>query len=126
MSETPVTEKQIGRNEPCPCGSGKKYKRCCGVGAAPKLTAPAASLAPGAFPGGGNFEQFRDQMDPQMIQQFTQMLGRLPKGQLQKLQSIMQRAMAGKDVTREAQEFEHTLPLEMQNLMHSIQMPGMP
>ena len=19
----------IGRNEPCPCGSGKKYKRCC-------------------------------------------------------------------------------------------------
>lgn len=22
---------KIGRNEPCPCGSGKKYKRCCGV-----------------------------------------------------------------------------------------------
>ncbi len=21
---------QIGRNEPCPCGSGKKFKRCCG------------------------------------------------------------------------------------------------
>jgi hypothetical protein len=21
---------QTGRNEPCPCGSGKKYKRCCG------------------------------------------------------------------------------------------------
>lgn len=21
-----------GRNEPCPCGSGKKYKRCCGAG----------------------------------------------------------------------------------------------
>ena len=21
---------QIGRNAPCPCGSGKKYKRCCG------------------------------------------------------------------------------------------------
>ena len=20
---------KIGRNEPCPCGSGKKYKRCC-------------------------------------------------------------------------------------------------
>jgi uncharacterized protein YecA (UPF0149 family) len=20
----------IGRNDPCPCGSGKKYKRCCG------------------------------------------------------------------------------------------------
>ncbi len=23
-------EKKVGRNEPCPCGSGKKYKRCCG------------------------------------------------------------------------------------------------
>lgn len=20
---------KVGRNEPCPCGSGKKYKRCC-------------------------------------------------------------------------------------------------
>jgi uncharacterized protein YchJ len=23
---------KIGRNAPCPCGSGKKYKRCCGAG----------------------------------------------------------------------------------------------
>ena len=23
-------ERKIGRNEPCPCGSGKKYKQCCG------------------------------------------------------------------------------------------------
>jgi preprotein translocase subunit SecA len=22
--------RKIGRNEPCPCGSGKKYKHCCG------------------------------------------------------------------------------------------------
>ncbi|HXF54652.1 MAG TPA: SEC-C metal-binding domain-containing protein [Hyphomicrobiaceae bacterium] len=21
--------KKVGRNEPCPCGSGKKYKKCC-------------------------------------------------------------------------------------------------
>ena len=26
---------QVGRNSPCPCGSGNKYKRCCGVNAAP-------------------------------------------------------------------------------------------
>lgn len=26
----PVTSEKIGRNEPCPCGSGKKYKKCCG------------------------------------------------------------------------------------------------
>jgi SWIM/SEC-C metal-binding protein len=25
-----AAEKKVGRNEPCPCGSGKKYKRCCG------------------------------------------------------------------------------------------------
>ena len=24
------TEKKVGRNEPCPCGSGKKYKKCHG------------------------------------------------------------------------------------------------
>jgi uncharacterized protein len=24
------TKSKIGRNDPCPCGSGKKYKRCCG------------------------------------------------------------------------------------------------
>jgi len=23
-------EKNVGRNDPCPCGSGKKYKKCCG------------------------------------------------------------------------------------------------
>lgn len=23
-------EEKIGRNDPCPCGSGKKYKKCCG------------------------------------------------------------------------------------------------
>jgi preprotein translocase subunit SecA len=25
-------EERVGRNDPCPCGSGKKYKRCCGRG----------------------------------------------------------------------------------------------
>ena len=25
-----VNEPKIGRNDPCPCGSGKKYKKCCG------------------------------------------------------------------------------------------------
>lgn len=29
-SKTVVKGKKIGRNEPCPCGSGKKYKHCCG------------------------------------------------------------------------------------------------
>ena len=25
-------EPRVGRNDPCPCGSGKKYKKCCGAG----------------------------------------------------------------------------------------------
>jgi len=25
-----VNENKVGRNDPCPCGSGKKYKNCCG------------------------------------------------------------------------------------------------
>ena len=29
-SGTVVKDKKIGRNDPCPCGSGKKYKKCCG------------------------------------------------------------------------------------------------
>lgn len=28
--KTIINEHKIGRNDPCPCGSGKKYKKCCG------------------------------------------------------------------------------------------------
>jgi len=31
LSGTVFKEKEPGRNEPCPCGSGKKYKKCCGA-----------------------------------------------------------------------------------------------
>lgn len=27
----PAVSQKIGRNEPCPCGSGKKFKKCCGA-----------------------------------------------------------------------------------------------
>jgi SEC-C motif domain protein len=30
----PVRVAHVGRNDPCPCGSGKKYKKCCGSAAA--------------------------------------------------------------------------------------------
>ena len=29
-AEPVIAEKDVGRNSPCPCGSGKKYKKCCG------------------------------------------------------------------------------------------------
>lgn len=32
-SKTIVKEHKVGRNDPCPCGSGKKYKKCCGKNA---------------------------------------------------------------------------------------------
>ncbi|RLA72047.1 MAG: preprotein translocase subunit SecA [Epsilonproteobacteria bacterium] len=28
--QNPMAEKKVSRNDPCPCGSGKKYKNCCG------------------------------------------------------------------------------------------------
>ncbi len=30
-SKTVVKPPKVGRNDPCPCGSGKKYKKCCGA-----------------------------------------------------------------------------------------------
>ncbi len=27
----PAPAGKVGRNDPCPCGSGKKYKKCCGA-----------------------------------------------------------------------------------------------
>ncbi len=44
------TEKKIGRNDPCPCGSGKKYKKCCLNGPAKPLPAPPMQVAPPAIP----------------------------------------------------------------------------
>lgn len=29
-ADSHATVEKIGRNDPCPCGSGKKYKKCCG------------------------------------------------------------------------------------------------
>ncbi len=32
VAQTPVrADEKVGRNDPCPCGSGKKYKKCCGA-----------------------------------------------------------------------------------------------
>jgi len=36
-SSGPAKSLKIGRNEPCPCSSGKKYKKCCGSGSGTQL-----------------------------------------------------------------------------------------
>ena len=36
MKKKPIVKsksEKVGRNDPCPCGSGKKYKKCCGLNA---------------------------------------------------------------------------------------------
>jgi len=30
-TQAPIKRQKVGRNDPCPCGSGKKYKKCCGA-----------------------------------------------------------------------------------------------
>ena len=45
VSAGPSAAAPIARNAPCPCGSGNKYKRCCGSASAGKFTPPGS--APG-------------------------------------------------------------------------------
>ncbi len=109
-AETP----KVGRNEPCPCGSGNKYKRCHGVDAAPKLSAPKQNaLADAAMPempdlGEGGM---------QWVAQFSEAMRTLPKGQAQRFQALAKKAMLGRDVSKEMEEFQKSLPLHMQSLM---------
>jgi uncharacterized protein YecA (UPF0149 family) len=33
VKQIKLEQPKVGRNDPCPCGSGKKYKKCCGKNA---------------------------------------------------------------------------------------------
>lgn len=47
-----MSTNKVGRNDPCPCGSGKKYKHCCdlsGTNTAKKQTAPSHFSVPNAL-----------------------------------------------------------------------------
>lgn len=43
--------KRVGRNDPCPCGSGKKYKKCCEERLGPKRKFQASVLSKGSSGG---------------------------------------------------------------------------
>lgn len=70
---------KIGRNDPCPCGSGKKYKKCCGgIGLSQnsnRVQAPASTFktqvdsmgVPGEVQGIIACNHFRDEADPRNI-----------------------------------------------------------
>jgi hypothetical protein len=52
---------KVGRNEPCPCGSGRKAKRCCGVQGGPSEEDPArAFLAHASREAAGGLRRLRD------------------------------------------------------------------
>ena len=57
---------KIGRNDPCPCGSGKKYKKCCMASdeAAARAARPAQpAAAPGHRPSLASYFQEHDECD---------------------------------------------------------------
>src|ERR1700733_6046571 len=57
---------KIGRNDPCPCGSGKKYKKCCLASdeAAARAARPAQPAAvPARRPSLASYVQEHDQLD---------------------------------------------------------------
>lgn len=125
-----MSEETVSRNAPCPCRSGKKYKRCCGKGAEPQYT-ESKKADPSAFAQGGGAGSIGGGMggfdpssiDPAQMQQMAQALRQIPKGQLQQFQSLMQKAMAGKDVSREAAELEKKLPAHLKSMLEGMVPP---
>ena len=64
------------------------------------------------------------QMDPAMMGEMMQMMQRLPRGKMIKLQGLVQKAMRGQDVTREMMVLQKTLPPQFQQFMQTMT-PGM-
>jgi tetratricopeptide (TPR) repeat protein len=57
---------KIGRNDPCPCNSGKKYKKCCLASdeAAARAARPAQlAAAPARWPSVANYVQEHNELD---------------------------------------------------------------
>lgn len=131
MNTAPETSKdtaskapKIGRNDPCTCGSGKKYKRCHGATASPAVAEPATPTEGAALnsdaPAGFDPSQF----DPAQMMEMAKVLRRLPKGQVQRLQTLIQQAMMGRDVTQEMLQLQSSLPLDVQQMFLSMGAQG--
>ena len=119
--ETDQQYKNVGRNDPCPCGSGKKFKKCHGENTPwqgnTKEEAAPAEASEGGQEGMQNPMFDPSKMDLNWLAQFSAAIQRLPKGQLQQLQVLMQKAMSGKDVARELEELQRRLPPSIQELL---------
>ena len=64
---------KVGRNDPCPCGSGKKYKKCCGSPLKPQRITVADPL-----PGGSNVLQRRGAQEPIEVKNNAPPQGKVP------------------------------------------------
>lgn len=63
--------KKVGRNDPCPCGSGKKYKKCCEMRLGPKRKFQATVLS-GGVPSGQNLRGKATQISTNFFSQVQQ------------------------------------------------------
>ena len=72
----------IGRNEPCPCGSGKKYKKCC----LERDEALAQKNRPAALPALGE-DDFIAEMLPEVDEAVDRLLIQMEKGKLDNVQA---------------------------------------
>jgi tetratricopeptide (TPR) repeat protein len=72
----------IGRNEPCPCGSGKKYKKCC----LERDEALARQTRPVDLPAGGE-DDFTAELLPKVDEAVDRLLIRVEKGQLEDVEA---------------------------------------
>ena len=84
-----LPRQQVGRNEPCPCGNGKKFKKCCGAVEPPEkatggrlvetldqlLEPRVAPGKPGRPAGRGNYE-----WTPEMDKALRELLARYDRG----------------------------------------------
>ena len=80
---TPIKIARIGRNESCPCGSGKKYKHCCALTGGGRLAETLDQILeprvapgkPGRPAGAGNY-----QWAPEMDKALRELLARYDRG----------------------------------------------
>jgi tetratricopeptide (TPR) repeat protein len=75
----------IGRNDPCPCGSGKKYKKCCRG----RDEALARRTRPVTLPAGGE-DHFTAELLPKVDEAVDRLLIRLEKGQFENVEASLE------------------------------------
>lgn len=82
----------IGRNQPCPCGSGRKYKHCCGA-----LARQAAQASGGPSSADG--------LAQKLAQTLASASGLLQAGQLAQAERLYRQVLAGDAANAEATHF---------------------